>query len=72
LERIIMSKGFGEVERAARRLWTVRETATVLGVSDRTIWRLVARDELKVAHIGRCVRIVVASAEALIEKGGVR
>ena len=56
----------------SRRLWSVKETADALGVSTRTIWRLIAQSELEVARIGRCVRIVAASADALVERGGAR
>jgi excisionase family DNA binding protein len=56
----------------SRRLWSVKETADSLGVSCRTIWRMIALGELKSVRIGRCVRILPASADTLIERGGSR
>jgi excisionase family DNA binding protein len=55
----------------SRRLWTVKEAAAALGVSVRTIWRLVSTAQLEVVRIGRrCVRIPAASVDALIQRGG--
>lgn len=54
----------------SRRLWTVKETAGVLKVSSRTVWRLVSTGALKTTRLGRCVRVVAASVDELIERGG--
>ncbi len=56
----------------SRCLWTIRETADALRVSPRTVWRLVASGELKSTRLGRCVRVVAASVDDLIHRGGVR
>jgi excisionase family DNA binding protein len=56
----------------ARRLWTIKETASALGVSPRTVWRLVGTGALKSTRLGRCVRVVANSVDELIERGGAR
>jgi excisionase family DNA binding protein len=43
-------------EGMAGTLWTVREGAAFLGVSTTTIYRLVARRELRVQRVGRSLR----------------
>jgi excisionase family DNA binding protein len=54
----------------SRRLWTIRETGESLRVSTRTVRRLIAAGELKTARLGRCVRVVAASVDELICRGG--
>jgi len=56
----------------ARRLWTIRETSNILGVSTRSVWRLVSSGDLKSARLGRCVRVVASSVDEFIERGGAR
>lgn len=56
----------------SRRLWTIKETAGVLRVSTRTVWRLVSSGDLKATRLGRCVRVVAASVDEFIERGGAR
>ena len=51
---------------------TVRQAGELLNVSRRTIYRLIGLGHLKVIHLGRAVRIPVASIEALIARGGAR
>ena len=55
-----------------RRLWTIKETAEALRVSQRTVWRLLSSGALKSARLGRCVRVVAASVEEFIRQGGTR
>jgi excisionase family DNA binding protein len=57
---------------SARRLWTIPETAEFLRVSRRTVARLLASGALRTAKFGRCVRVVAASADELIDRGGAR
>ena len=47
-------------------LETVAETAGHFGVSERTIWRLIAAGELPCVRIGRTVRIRPKDREAFI------
>lgn len=56
----------------SRRLWTIKETAEALKVSRRTVWRLLSSGQLKHTRLGRCVRIVAASVDEFIERGGSR
>lgn len=51
---------------------TVRQASALLNVSRRTIYRLIGLGHLRTVHLGRAVRIPVASIEALIAKGGAR
>lgn len=53
------------------RLYSVSETATVLSISERTCWRLLAAGDLKRVRIGRCVRITSESVNRLIKCGGI-
>jgi excisionase family DNA binding protein len=55
-----------------RRLWTIRETGEALRVSTRTIRRLIAAGNLKTARLGRCVRVVASSVDAMIAKESAR
>lgn len=56
----------------SRRLWTYPETADSLGVSRRTVARLVAEGKLRATKLGRCARIVAASVDEMIERGAAR
>jgi excisionase family DNA binding protein len=47
--------------RAAGKPWSVPETAQFLGVSERSIWRLIDAKEVKVTRLGR--RVLVHDAE---------
>jgi excisionase family DNA binding protein len=49
-----------------RRLWTIRETGESLHVSTRTVRRLIAAGKLRTARLGRCVRVVASSVDAMI------
>lgn len=46
-----------------RQALTYRETGNVIGLSERTVWGLVDRGELRAVRIGRAVRIPVAEIE---------
>ncbi|RMD65754.1 MAG: DNA-binding protein [Planctomycetota bacterium] len=49
-------------------LLTYRQAATVLGVTDRTVWTLVDRGELPAVRFGRSVRIDPADLRAFIDR----
>ena len=44
--------------------------AELLSLSERAIWRLIARRELKVVRFGRATRVRMDSIEAIVERGG--
>jgi excisionase family DNA binding protein len=48
-------------------LLTYREVAEVLGVTDRTVWELVRKGELRNVRVGRSVRIDPADLKQFIE-----
>jgi excisionase family DNA binding protein len=58
----------GQLAKAVR----VARAADELGVSPRTIWRLMAKGELERVQIGRAVRVKASSIEAFLAKGGRR
>ena len=59
-------------EARKRRLLSVCECAAQLGVSTRTVRRLVSKGTLLSVRLGRSIRIPITSVEALIERGGGR
>lgn len=56
----------------SRRLWTIQETANSMRVSTRSVRRLIASGSLRTTRLGRCVRIIAASVDELIQRGGDR
>lgn len=54
---------------AAARFVSVRRFADLVGLSERTIWRLVSRNELPVLRIGRRTLISVMQGIAALENG---
>ena len=48
-------------------LLTYREAADVLGVTDRTVWKLVDQGDLPAVRFGRSVRIDPADLRAFID-----
>ena len=46
---------------------TYRQAAELLGVCERSVWKLVKENELKPVRIGRSVRIPLAEIERFIE-----
>lgn len=57
----------GEAESGVERLLTYRETARLLGVTERTVWSLVDRGELAAVRFGRSVRIDPRDLRAFID-----
>lgn len=55
----------------ARRAWTIAETATALGLSERTVWRQIGLGNLDVVKFGRATRVLVASVDRLLKAGEV-
>ena len=53
-------------------VWTIRQVAEALQVSEKTVWSLSRAGRLRPIHIGRAVRHDPADVRALIEaaKGG--
>jgi excisionase family DNA binding protein len=59
--------GSESVLPSPRLLWSVADTAEALGVSARTVWRMLATGELPSRRVGRCVRIPGAAVVAFTE-----
>ena len=59
--------GLGTIER----LLTYRETANLLGVSERTVWTLVQDGLLHAVKVGRSVRVAPADLRSFIERSRV-
>jgi excisionase family DNA binding protein len=51
------------------RLLSVKDTAQMLGVSGRTVWRMIADGQLTPVRIRRCTRLFFADVVRLL-KGG--
>ena len=52
-----------------RLFLTVSEAARAMGVSDRMVWRLIAKRELRAVKIGRCTRIPCSEIERIANMG---
>lgn len=52
------------------RLFRVPEAAAALALSPRSVWRLIALGKLRTVRLGRAVRVVADSVDALISEGG--
>ena len=52
---------------AVERLMTYQEAAKVLGITDRTLWELVRKGEIRNVRVGRSVRIDPADLRQFIE-----
>lgn len=72
LVRAVAERLDGERGRLARRLYTTRETADLLSVSERTVRYMLDRGELRSVTIGRARRITAESIEALLENRGAK
>lgn len=53
-------------------LLTVAQTAKLLAISERSVWRLLATGTLRRVRIGRAVRVRHVDIHALVERGGAR
>lgn len=51
------------------KLITIREAADALGISERTVRRMIDRNELRAYKIGRCVRLREGDVQDYIESG---
>jgi len=64
-----MSHAMTGYAEARTRLLTKREVATVLGMSTRSVDRLVERGELRRVRIGGAARFLPSDVDGLIERG---
>lgn len=65
-----MSEPFGANNSAAgEKLLPVKQAAVMLGVSVRTVWRMIADSQLTAVRIRGCTRVAVSQLAALV-KGG--
>ena len=63
-----MSNNFDMKDEArGEQLLRVNEVATILAVSERTIWRMIASGELKAVHVRGCMRIYRWSVEEYLK-----
>ena len=49
-------------------LFTPKQAAAVLSLSQRTLWSLTARGELRATRVGRCVRYSRAALEDFVNR----
>jgi excisionase family DNA binding protein len=64
----VSDPGYTDVGLDALRLLKVPQVATILGVSDKTVWRLVASGELPSVKIGQARRVVPEDLAAYIAR----
>ena len=57
---------------AAPLVLRVAETAGLLAVSPRTVWRLIGTGDLSVVRVLGSVRVTRASVDAFLKRGGTR
>lgn len=60
------------VDRREPLAYTVRECASALRVSERTVHRLIRSGALGAVRISRCVRVPAVALTQFLERGGVR
>jgi excisionase family DNA binding protein len=48
----------------------VKKAATILGVSTRTVWRMIAAGELSVIHVRGCTRLLQAQVLGYLNGNG--
>lgn len=51
------------------KLITIKDTATILGLHERTVRRMIERNELKAYKIGRCVRLKESEIQDYVDGG---
>jgi excisionase family DNA binding protein len=56
------------VERSPGKPWSVADAAEFLGISSRTLWRLIDTRDVKVTRLGR--RVLVPDSEVRRMAGG--
>lgn len=54
-------------DEVVERLMTYQQVADVLGVTDRTVWELVRKGELRNVRVGRSVRVDPVDLRQFIE-----
>jgi excisionase family DNA binding protein len=48
----------------------VKKAASILGVSPRTVWRMIADEQIKVVRFRHCTRLALAEVMAMIHPTG--
>jgi excisionase family DNA binding protein len=47
----------------------VKRAAVLLGVSPRTVWRMIAENQLKAVHVRRCTCVLMSELTRFIQGG---
>ena len=63
----LKSLGEGTSDEVLQPLLTYQQVADVLGVTDRTVWELVRKGELRNVRVGRSVRVDPADLRQFID-----
>jgi excisionase family DNA binding protein len=53
---------------AVGSLLTVKQVAAMLGVSSRTVWRMIAEGQLKAVRVRGCTRVYLQSVEEYLKR----
>ncbi len=56
-------------ESKAKKVITVRAAANLLGVSVRTVWRMIADGQLHAIRVRRCTRLALAEVLRYLDQG---
>lgn len=71
---VVVSPGISKIMDsgvvAMKDVYKVRESASKLDVSVRTVYRLIRLGELKIVKVGRSTRVTARSIDEFIKKGG--
>jgi excisionase family DNA binding protein len=59
-----------ENQTFGERLVSVKEAATQLAVSPRTVWRMIADGQLAAVRVRRCTRLSLAQVMNFLQGGG--
>ena len=62
----------GFMESTRDGLLTVKQAAKFLGVSMRTVWRMIADGQLHAVRVRRCTRLAVAEVLEYLEQSKLR
>jgi excisionase family DNA binding protein len=47
----------------------VKRAASLLGVSPRTVWRMISENQIKVVHVRRCTYVLLSDLMRLVHGG---
>lgn len=56
-------------EASSEKLLRVKEAAARLAVSPRTVWRMIAEQQLKAVHVRRCTCVLMSELARFIQGG---